>query len=192
MNKSEFKTEFKNALWGSIEIPLFLKKGVSRFTPHLSGLFISVLVPLLVIPIYLILLPAEEGLEEKSFIFRLSILTCSTLISSILYLSCIYFLKNYNTSKLEFIEFVTAFNWLSLSNLLIQIPFLLLGIVGVSSWDIIYDMLILTIFYSCAYLTFLIFHLLKTNWAVSFAFAIIAVITSEVVNYFISIVIQSS
>jgi hypothetical protein len=80
------------------------------------------------------------------------------------------------------LKFATGYNWLSLSGFVIQIPLMLLAILGINTWDDVQAMMLLTTLYAYGYLAYMITHILKMDWYLGFAFAIMDLLIVEIMS----------
>ncbi len=166
----DIRHEISEALWGCIEIPLFLKKGATRFGGTIGSFKRSCLVPALIIPLIVMIMPgpAPEATDRTS----LAMMSLGTFLSTSVFLLAMYFLKSRSVTNTQFLKFATGYNWLSVSGFVTQLPFILLVTLN---FDVSYNvsiMMLLEILYTYAYLIYMICRILKMDWYSAFAFAV--------------------
>jgi|JI8StandDraft_2_1071088.scaffolds.fasta_scaffold102049_2 hypothetical protein len=171
--------EIKEALWGCVEIPLFLKKGATRFTGTLGAFKRSFLIPALIIPLVVMTIPNPPEYVDRSTEWTLGYVGLGVLLSTIVYLIAMYFFRSKEVTNEQFLKFATGYNWLSLSGFVIQIPLMILAMLGVNTWDDVFAMMALTTLYSYGYLAYMITHTLKMDWYLGFAFAMLDLLVAE-------------
>jgi len=174
--------EIKNALWGCLEIPLYLKSGATRFTGTFSAFKRSILVPVLLVPVIAIIIPNPALYADKSVLWTICLLLVQAIISTILFIGVLYFFRSKHVTHEQFLKCITGYNWLSLSALVINIPLILLAYTGVNTWNDVYAMMILLTLYSYTYLAFMITYTLRINGYLGGAFAIMDLMLGEVVR----------
>jgi hypothetical protein len=176
----DIRHEIKEALWGCVEIPLFLKKGATRFTGTIGAFKRSLLVPALIIPLIVTIIPNPPEYADRSTEWTFGYVTLAVLLSTFVYLAAMYLFKSHTVTNEQFLKFATGYNWLSLSGFVIQIPLMLLAILGIYEWDDIHVVMLLPMLYSYAYLAYMITHVLKMDWYLGFAFAMLDLLIGEI------------
>lgn len=176
----EIHHEIKEALWGCVEIPLFLRKGTTRFTGTIGAFKRSFIIPAFVIPLVVMIVPSAPELSDRSTGWMLSYVALAVLLSITVYLLAMYLLKSKSVTNEQFLKFATGYNWLSLSVFVIQTPLMLLAILGINTWDDVQAMMLLVTLYAYGYLAYMITHVLKMEWYLGFAFAMMDLLISEI------------
>jgi hypothetical protein len=176
----DIRHEIKEALWGCVEIPLFLRKGATRFSGTLSAFKRSLLVPAFVIPLIVMIIPNPPEMADRSFGWMLNYVGLAVFLSTATYLLAMYLLKTKSITNEQFLSFATSYNWLSLSGFVIQIPLMLLAILGINTWDDVQAMMLLVTLYAYGYLSYMITHILKMDWYLGFAFAMMDLLIAEI------------
>jgi hypothetical protein len=176
----DIRHEIKEALWGCVEIPLFLKKGTTRFTGTLGAFKRSLLIPALMIPLIVMIIPNSTEYTDRTTGWMLSYMGLAVFLSTIVYLTAMYFFKSHTVTNEQFLKFATGYNWLSLSGLVIQIPLMLLAILGINTWDDVQAMMLLVTLYAYGYLSYMITHVLKMDWYLGFSFAMLDLLVTEI------------
>jgi hypothetical protein len=176
----EIHHEIKESLWGCVEIPLFLRKGTTRFTGTIGAFKRSFIIPAIVIPLVVMIVPSAPELSDRSTGWMLSYITLAVLLSTTVYLLAMYLLKSKNVTNEQFLKFATGYNWLSLSGFVIQIPLMLLAILGINTWDDVQAMMLLVTLYAYGYLAYMITHVLKMEWYLGFSFAMLDLLVAEI------------
>ena len=172
--------EINEALWGCVEIPLFLRKGATRFTGTIGAFMRSCLVPICVIPLIMLIIPNPPGYQDRSTGWFLTYIGLAVFLTTFFYLTAMYAFKSRAVSDEQYLKFATGYNWLSLSGFVIQIPLMLLAILGINTWDDVFAMMLLTTAYAYGYLTYMITHVLKLNWYLGFAFAMLELMIAKI------------
>ncbi len=176
------KQEIKNALWGCLEIPLYLKLGSTRFTGTISAFKRSILVPILLVPVIAVVIPNPAIYADKSVLWTTCLLWGQATISTLLFIVALYFFRSKHVTTEQFLRCITGYNWLSLSALVVNIPLILLAYTGVNTWSDVFAMMILIALYSSSYLAFMITYTLRINGYLGAAFAIMDLMLGEVVR----------
>ena len=179
---SDLNREIKEALWGCLEIPLYLKNGATRFSGTVSAFKRSLLVPVLLIPLIIYLIPRPEAYEGKSVLWEFNLMFIQVMIGNAAFAGVIYFFKAKNSSREDFLRCITAYNWLSLSALVVNIPLILLGIFELYTWPDVLAMMMLITIYSYTFLAFMITHTLRTNVFLGISFTLADIMLSEIIR----------
>jgi hypothetical protein len=174
--------EFKNALRGCLEIPLYLRIGATRFSGTVAAFKRSMLVPVCLIPIIFLVIPKSEVYASKSFEWQASLMLIQILLGTAIFAGIIYFFKAKNVTNEDFLKCMTGYNWLSLSAFAVNIPLILLALLGINTWDDVFAMMILVTLYSYSFLAFMITHILRTNIFIGMAFAIADLMLGEIIR----------
>lgn len=184
--------EIRNALWGCLEIALFLTKGVTRFSGSCAAILRSVLILVLCVMLYVAILPDDHKGEPVSYWSSVVTMLLSILLSSSLFLTGMYFFKNKTMPKEVFGQFISAYNWLNIPEACIQIPVMLLAFFGVHTWDEVYIVLFFLNFYVCAYSAFFIARFFQISWYMAISLVVIDVMLGDMSQYLVSYMIRIS
>lgn len=182
MLSPSIKDEIKNALWGCVEIPLFLKKGATRFTGTVSAFKHSFLVPILFSPIIAATIPVSKLYTDKSFLWVVCLYFLQFVIATSIFMGAVWFFKSKQVTKAQYLQCISAYNWLGLSCYVVNLPLILMGHLGVHPWGDIFAMMLLTNFYCYSYLAYMITHVLKTNAFVGTSLAILDMLLGDVIR----------
>lgn len=183
-------SEIRNALWGCLETPLFLTRGMTRFSGSRAAILRSILVPVLLVPVYVAILPDDPEGHHPSYLLAVVALLLSVLVSSLLFLTGMYFFKNKTMPKDVFGQFISAYNWLNVPEACIQIPLMLLAFFGVHTWDEVFIALFFLNFYVYAYLAFFIVRFFKMSWYMAVSLILIDVMLGEMSQYLVDYAFQ--
>lgn len=176
------KDEIRNALWGCLEIPLYLKKGSTRFVGTSDAFKRSLWIPILLVPVVAMIIPNPEPYADKSHLWAICLLMLQMFLSTSGFIAGIYFFRMKHVTNEQFLSCITSYNWLSLSSFVINIPLMLLAFTGINTWDDVYAMMILLALYSYSFLAFMITYTLRINGYLGCAFAMMALLIGEIVG----------
>lgn len=174
--------EIKNALWGCLEIPLYLKQGTTRFLGTKEALKRSFLIPLLLIPVTLFCLPSEMMYDGKPIAWQANLMFLQTIIGTSLFGAVLYFFKAKHVTVTDILKCVTCYNWLSLPAFIVSIPVILLGVFEINAWVDVSAMLLLITLYNYSFLAFMIANVLRIHILLGLAFAITDLMMSSIVS----------
>ncbi len=172
----------RQALWGCLEIPLFFKMGVTRFENTRNFALWSCLVPLaLLLPISTLAYVNPE-LADKGAIWCFFFFLGLTLLGGVLSLTLIYALTGVIRDNKSFWGYMAAYNWLNLTNFLINLPFLLLLSIGAYTWDEMSNLLLFLMLYAYVMNGFLITYIFRINGFLGASLAVVDFMCSEIVR----------
>lgn len=174
--------DIKNALWGCLEIPLYLKTGAARFSGSLAALKRSLVVPVLLIPVIMWAIPRPERYAGHSFIWEFLLMFIQLVVGTGFFAGILYFFKPRHVTTEDFFKCITAYNWLSLSALVVNIPLILLAVMGINTWDDVLAMMILVTLYSYSFLAFMITYTLRTSAFIGVAFTLADLMLGEIIR----------
>lgn len=174
--------EIKNALWGCLEIPLYLKTGATRFSGSLAALKRSLAVPVLLIPVIMWAIPRSERYADQSLTWEFILMLIQVVVGTVFFAGMIYFFKPRQVTTEVFFKCVTAYNWLNLSAFAVNIPLILLAVLGINTWDDVFAMMILVTLYSYSFLAFMITYTLRTSVFVGISFALADLMLGEIIR----------
>ncbi len=176
------KQPIKAALLGCLEIPLFMKISRDRFVNSPEAMKQSFLVPLLILPLGILIAPVNPEFAALPFpklAFRFALDFCLVVFVYLLFMRAVA--KALDRSQ-YFFQFVTAYNWLNLTSLVISLPFFVLAMKGIYEWDEVKNILIGLVLYGYAYLAFAITMILRINWMLAASLAIVSMALGQVSN----------
>lgn len=174
--------EVKNALWGCLEIPLYLKKGATRFSGTVSAFKRSFVIPILLIPVIIYSIPLPDLYADKSFDWEFALMFIQICLGTAAFAGIIYFFKAKHVTTEDILKCLTSYNWLSLSAFAVNIPLILLAVFGINTWDDVYAMMILVTLYTYSFLAFMITHTLRINIFLGVAFALADLMIGEIIR----------
>jgi hypothetical protein len=160
-----------SALSGAIEIPLFLKSGVTRFENSVWATTQSFLIPaLLMIPsAYLwTLSPHFAGFNILSLAGRFSI---EYVLSNVVFLASVFLAVSFLKRETSFLRFVTALNWTALFLFILQAFTFALLSTGVLNWPNAQVFLMIQMVYGLLFQAFLIARCFGVHWSLAIALA---------------------
>ena len=169
-------------LIGSIEIALFMDKGVKRFEVKPHSLARSFAIPLCLLPLSLITVlyahPSENlttgSIQALSFIY---VLRLALYLSA--FIGFVYLMAKTMDKMEEFKRFIIANNWIGVPAALLTLIPVSLFLGGFYSWAEIYPVMIFATLYSCACTGFMASKVLRIPTELA---AFIA-ITGMMINY---------
>ncbi len=179
---TSIKDEVRNALWGCLEISLYLRKGATRFSGKKAAFYRSLLVPLFCLPLIIWIIPDTENETDRTFIWRFSLMCIQMYLGTAAFATILYGFKGKNTSFEDFLKCLTAYNWLTLSGFVVNIPLILLALSGVNTWDDVLAMMLLLGIYTYSFLTFMIIYVLRVSIFTAVSFAVADLLMGEVIS----------
>lgn len=179
---SLIKDEITNALRGCLEIPLYLKMGATRFAGTVNAFKRSIIVPIFLIPVILCVLPKAEIYADKSLGWQATLMLMQILIGTGVFACVLYFFKPKSVTNEDFLKCMTAYNWLSLSAFVVNIPIILLAVFGINTWDDVFAMMMLTTLYSYSFLAYMIIYVLRVGIFLGVAFALTDLMMGEIIR----------
>ncbi len=161
----------RSALSGTIEIPLFLKSGVTRFENSFWATAQSFFVPaLLMVPsAYLwTFSPYFSGFDIFQLATRFSL---EYLLSGVIFLAVVFLTVSFLKKETYVFRFVTALNWTTLFLFVLQtLTFGLLN-TGVLNWPNAQVFLMIQMVYGLSFQAFLIARCFGVHWSLAIALA---------------------
>lgn len=174
------RQSIRQALWGCLEIPLFFKLGVTRFENSRDFAIWSCLVPALLLVPTATLAYVNPELGEKGFFWCLVFFTTLTLVGSALTFTLIYFLTGLIRDNKSFWSYMAAYNWLNLTNFLMNLPFLLLLAIGAYTWDEMSNLLLFLMLYAYTMNGFMVTYVFRINGFLGASLAVVDLLCSEI------------
>lgn len=169
----------KEALWGCLEIPLFMKLGVTRFQntreAALSS-FLVLLIPLLLMAEMAQINPVFTG---RPYIWNLFSFSTLFVINAVLFYGASYICMWALDRKEQVYAFINGSNWLTITSTAINLPFLFLVYFGFYSYAEMNNLFIFIILFGCVYLAFFITHVLRINWMLGTAMSILGMLIDD-------------
>ncbi len=172
-------SQIKDALMGCLEIPLFMKTGATRFQNTIQAAKTSFLVPILVIFPVAEVAKVNSDFTDHSYIWLLGFFAMMLALNMLFFFGASYACMVALEKKDKFPAYITSMNWLSLTSLVINMPFLLLVYFGIYSYDEMYNLFIFLILFGTTYQAFLITHLLRINWMLGAAISIMGILIDD-------------
>ncbi|HNQ91691.1 MAG TPA: hypothetical protein PKI93_02045 [Alphaproteobacteria bacterium] len=172
----------KSALWGCLEIPLFMKIGTTRFENTKQATLSSFLIP------FLILIPTAEiahinpEFTDKSYTWLFGSFALLFLISASAFFSASYVAMWALEKRDVFYAYINAFNWMNVSSFAINLPFYLLVYAGFYEFKEMFNLFIFFVLLICAYQAYFITHILKINWMLGTAMSIMGMLSEDMAH----------
>ncbi|MFN3701024.1 MAG: hypothetical protein ACK4VI_05830 [Alphaproteobacteria bacterium] len=151
-------------LMGCLEIALFMRSGVERFSMSYSGMKLSFIIPFLILPLSIATMIFAHPNQELSAgsIHAIALIYG---LRTVLYLAAftgIMYIMARKLNRMEgFTRFVTANNWLVLPAAILMLPLSLAFMGGYYSWEQVYPMMVCFTLYAYAYTAFMATHALR-------------------------------
>lgn len=161
------------ALWGCLEIPLFMKIGPARFVNSPEAMKASFVVPAFLLPLMIWLAsinPEYAAMPFGILVFKFILFAVSTLF---VYLLLIYAITGWLDRRDRFNHFVNAYNWLNVSSFVMILPIALLVIFNIYTFEEVEHLILFIMMYGFAYTGFLITFSLNINWMLAASLAIV-------------------
>lgn len=114
--------EWKNGFLGCFEILLFMSSGVERFDSIASQAVKSFIMPLILLPLFLVVTVGMSA--GYNFYLLLSLHSLRVIFTSIMFLTVVYFMSRQLGRDEHFFRFVTVNNWMSIPSFLMVLPIL--------------------------------------------------------------------
>lgn len=168
---------------GALELGLFMKQGIGRFSPDFQTMLKSFLIPLALLPLSFVALYYSQGqrpeiasipYEYLAFLFIGKFVLCTALGLVLLYA----FAKYYDRLDSFFLA-VSAGNWAGLVPTALFLPALFSMMMGWHSWEDIYPVMIVFSIYGYALSAFIITHALRIPWEMGGFLAICGMAINE-------------
>lgn len=166
----------KSKLLSVFELSLFMVDGFNRFENDKKQFIYSFGVAFLSLPFIILSIPYLR--EFKEDLLEISVLT-ATIMMVVKYFFSIavltffsYYLCKLMKKKDRFFKFVTVTNWMTLTPLVLFIPFLILMMNGIYMYEQAYPFLVIVALYSYVLTAFVIRYVIDIPWELSVFFAI--------------------
>lgn len=179
------KSRIEDYLWGCLEIPLFMSRGAARFEGDKKSALVSFALP------FLFLFPTAElaqinpDLAGHDYMWLLSRFFLLFIGSTAIFYACVYGCLVALERKEKFFSLVTAMNWLNITSFVINIPFFLLVYADIYSFQEMYNLFIFMMLFGTTYIAFLITYLLRINWMLGTAIAIMGMLIDDGLHHYI-------
>ncbi len=122
------REEIKNNLIGCAEIVLFMPHGVERFADSKSAAMRSFLVTFLLLPVVIAVWVFRAGSTPVSLVVGLHL--AQMILSTILFLTVVYFLSKQYERQEHFFRFITVSNWQGVPGIVLTLPILVALVLG--------------------------------------------------------------
>lgn len=169
----------KRHLLGCLEIPLFMKVGVMRFDNTRNAAIVSFIIPLLILFPTAELAQINPDFVGKSYWWLLGMFALLYAGGSFAFFGCSYACMAALERKQYFMSYINAFNWLNLTSLAINLPFFLLVYAGYYTFEEMFNLFIFLILFGMTYQAFLITYMLRINWMLGAAMAIMGMLIDD-------------
>lgn len=175
------KGEIRQNLLGCLEIALFMRAGIARFTASPDALKKSFFIPAALLPLSIFTVisahPESGALDLTSIQILSAIYTARLLISLAAFLGVVYLLARKLDKLEDFAKFTIANNWITLPFATIMLGLTFMFTSGAYSFAEVYPLMIFTSLYAYASIAFLSAHMLRipAELACSLAVAAMAI-----------------
>ncbi|MCB9985470.1 MAG: hypothetical protein H6864_07280 [Micavibrio sp.] len=139
----------------------------------------SFLIPFLTIIPTAELAKINPDFADKSYFWIFGMFFLLFGLSSLFFYSISYACMVALERKQHFLTYITAFNWIGLTSLAINLPFFLLVYTGFYSFEEMFNLFIFMVLFSCTYQAFMVTHLLRINWMLGAAIAIMSMLIDD-------------
>jgi hypothetical protein len=154
-------------LKGCLELSLFLKRGADKFQDTMNGFWLSLLVPVLLIPLNVVLAYVYPDFRESSSLTLFVIFAYQIGISTAFCLGSVWLVCWPLDRNAEFPRFGTAYNWLSVVGCVLFIPYLFVLLVTPFDAEQLSHLLLTTIGLFYCILGFTVRHTLNVSWVIA-------------------------
>jgi len=120
--------ELRNNLIGCAEIVLFMPHGIERFSDSKSAAIRSFLVILFLLPVVIAVWVYRADSAPVSLVVALHL--AQMVLSTILFLTVVYFLSKQYERQEHFFRFITVSNWQGVPGILLTFPILVALVLG--------------------------------------------------------------
>jgi hypothetical protein len=164
-------------LMGTLELALFLSKGVTRFPRSKNAAILSFIVPITLMLIWVYptsIVPTEVMGDRSYFDILLIHISIMTLHLGLFY-SALWFILSYLKYAEKFCTLICIGNFISLVSFVLIMPLCIMVVKGAYSWEEIYGALIVISCYELAICAFAITKLLEVPWQFGAGIAFLSV-----------------
>lgn len=161
-------------LRGCLELSLFLKRGADKFQGSSDSLWLSFLVPVILIPINVVQAYAYPEFRDTPWTTMLVIFSYQVVISTAFFLGSAWLLCWPLGRKDEFKKFGTAYNWLSIVGCVLSIPYMLLFLLTSLDAEQLSHLLLTTMGLFFCIMAFTIKSTLNVSWIIAALIALFA------------------
>lgn len=151
--------EVKENIKGVLELFLFMSRGLDRFKDDKTSAIKSFIVPLFLMPTFLILAYYEGG--HTSIVSLLILHISQIIVATAIFLSAIYFFAKHYKRMEHFYKFITVTNWMSFAVILFMIPVTYGLLSGIMTWEQVEPFCSVIVLIFCAINAFIITYLFK-------------------------------
>lgn len=168
-------------LLGCLEMMLFMPAGKARFSADKSDALRSFATYLLSFPLAIAIAfytpiagKLGQTLDSVAILYALNMILSTAAVFGVTYM-----LARYAGKQENFFQFVNAFNWLVLPNLLAVVPIIYLVTSGQHSWEETRPLFFILSLYGSACMGFMVTHTLRVPWQLGGAVAIAGMLIGD-------------
>jgi hypothetical protein len=168
-------------LLGCLEMMLFMPVGKTRFSANKSDAMRSFALYLVSFPLAIAIAfytpiagKLGQSLDSVAILYALNMILSTAGVFGVTYM-----LAKYAGKQENFFQFVNAFNWLVLPNLLAVVPIIYLVTSGQHSWEETRGLFFILSLYGSACMGFMITHTLRVPWQLGGAIAIAGMLIGD-------------
>lgn len=156
----------KNVWLGTLEAGLFMEKSVRLFPDDKKAGLLSFLVPLL-LPffwVYPLAVVPTQRMGDRGYFGLLSIHLPIEILVIAVFFPILWGVTKFLNKTEHFWRTVVMCNFIGIAEFALMVPLLAMVMLGIHSWDEIYAMLIVVMFYQIALTGFVIAYSLNVPW----------------------------
>tara|TARA_R110001592_G_scaffold3525_24_gene20078 strand:+ start:5640 stop:6218 length:579 start_codon:yes stop_codon:yes gene_type:complete len=172
------KQEMKQNLAGSLEIMIFMRRGIERFkNVSRADAIKSFIIPVAFLPLVftILILTSKEG---HSIPFLLSVHFSRMVIGALIYLAIVYFLSKQLERQEHFCKFLVIINWTSFFDVILVSPIIFYVLTGGNPEDVEVFAVFMTLL-GYVYLAFILTHTFRVPWEMGGFVAIIGLAVDQ-------------
>mgnify|MGYP003630241666 FL=1 len=172
------KQEMKQNLAGSLEIMIFMRRGIERFkNVSRADAIKSFAIPVAFLPLVftILILTSKEG---HSIPFLLSVHFSRMVIGALIYLAIVYFLSKQLERQEHFYKFLVIINWTSFFDVILVSPIIFYVLTGGNPEDVEVFAVFMTLL-GYVYLAFILTHTFRVPWEMGGFVAIIGLAVDQ-------------
>lgn len=171
-----------NALWGCLEIPLFMRVGLTRFGNSKRDAIISLIVSILTIPVSSYLAQINPTYTRIPYFKLIALFVLEHLLLLAIYFSLLFYLCRALKRVDALWHAFTIYNWLAIPSLVIITPFALLVFKGAYTFDEMNALFLTLMLYGFAFSGFYLTYVLRLNWMLGTSLVIAHFILNDGLN----------
>ncbi len=172
------KEEIKNNLMGCLEVFLFMKQGVGRFSDSRVDALKSFLIPFALLPVTLTIIMALPDESVGPFELILPLHIVRIILAIVLFLTAVYFLAKQLGREEHFYKFLNVSNWCNIPGLILVLPFVY-GIVSDQDMAAFEAYAVFVTLVGYVYGAFVLTHCFRIPWEMGGFIAIIGLAIDE-------------